>query len=64
LTRSNSTIIIIIFFIGWNKDGQFFVYIGAHQDMPNEKSYFGRVEVKSWGTGLRDLAYLGKAEEE
>jgi hypothetical protein len=49
---------------GWNPSGQFFVYIGADQDMPTEKSYFGKVEVSSWGTGVRDLAYLGKEMEE
>ena len=42
--------------------GQFYVYVGASQDRPNQRSYFGRIEVRSWGTGLRDLAYLGKAE--
>ena len=42
-----------------NTDGQFYVYIGASQDLPNVKSYFGPVDVRSWGTGLRDLAFLG-----
>lgn len=49
---------------GWNPSGQFFLYIGANQDVPTEKSYFGKVEVSSWGSGVRDLAYLGKEDEE
>ena len=47
---------------GKNSDGQFYIYIGASQDVPNQRSYFGKIEVKAWGTGLRDLAWLGRAE--
>ena len=45
------------------KGGQFFVYVGASNDFPNQRSYFGPMEVRSWGTGLRDLAYMGRADE-
>jgi hypothetical protein len=40
--------------------GQFYLNFGASFDTAGSRAYFDSIKVRSWGTGLRDLGFLGR----